>query len=172
MGERNLHGHDPGLAALVPVGEDTEIPWPGGRLLHRWWYHARRGRRMPSRCDFSPRIMGRHLGGMVLHDVEAGDEPDFRVRLAGGDLVEAMRLDPTGLVMREVPNSAPLVARYRWVVRERRPYLCLDLPLSWANKDYRSYSTLVMPLSDNDDEVDMLIAHVHLVPIARPAPGR
>ncbi|RMF15294.1 MAG: PAS domain-containing protein [Alphaproteobacteria bacterium] len=164
--ERNPRASDPGLAALVPVEEDTRIPWEGGRVLHRWWHGARRGRRMPSRSDFSPRIMGRHLGGMVLHDVSHGEEPDFRVRLAGSDLVDIMNFDPTGLPMCEVPNGAPIIARYRWVVRERRPYMCLDLPLDWANKDYRSYSTLVMPLSDDGERVDMLIAHVHFVPIA------
>lgn len=108
--------------------------------------------------------MGRHLGGMVLHDVEPG-RTEFRIRLVGNDLVEVMRHNPSGLEMRKVPNSAPLIERYRWVVRERRPYMCLDLPLAWANKEYRSYSTLVMPLSDDGERVDMLIAHVHFVPI-------
>ncbi len=164
VGERTPQANDPGLAALVPVDEETRIPWPGGRVLHRWWFDARGDRAMPARRDFSPRVMGRHLSGMVLHEVEEGN-PVFRVRLAGNDLIEAMRRNPTGLAMHEIPNGGPLLERYRWAVRERRPYMCLDLPLAWANKDFRSYSTLVMPLSDDGRRVDMLIAHVHFVPL-------
>ncbi|GIX18230.1 MAG: hypothetical protein KatS3mg119_2416 [Rhodothalassiaceae bacterium] len=157
---------DPGVAALQPVDENTLVPWEGGRLLHAWWFRARGAREMPARSDFEPRVMGRHLAGITLHDV-LPEEPRFRVRLVGSDFVEVLGYDPTGMWVADLPGGAPLVERYRWMVANRRPYMALDLPLRWANRDYDSYSTLVMPLSSDGREIDMLIAHVDVRPAWR-----
>ncbi len=164
---------DAGLAALRPVTARTRVPWEGGRLLHGWWFRARGDRAMPARRDFSPRVMGRHLAGVGLYDVTwpHADRPHFRVRLVGSGITDVLGRDPTGFSAGEVPNVSRLIERFRWAVRERRPYMCVDLPLAWANKDFRSYSTLVMPLSDDGRRVNMLIAHLHFVRIGGPAAG-
>ena len=103
--------------------------------------------------------MGRYLSSMVLHDVEP-DDPVFRIRLAGTQIVDMLDRDPTGWIAGDLPNSDSLLARYRWAVAARAPYMCLDLPISWASKDYLAYSTLVLPLGPDDDTVAMLIANL------------
>lgn len=153
------YNRDPGLDAIIRDFTTEDIPWPGGQRLFQWWLTARGERRFPAREDFSPALMGRHLSTMVLHDVEPG-EPEFRIRLVGTQIVDLVGRDLTGLRVGDLPNSGPMAARYRWAVAERAPYMCLDLPIGWASKDYLSFSTLVLPLGPDDASVTMLIANL------------
>ncbi len=151
--------HDPGLEAIIETFGPEDIPWQGGQRLFEWWLTARGSRRYPAREDFDPARMGRYLSTMVLHDVEP-DAPVFRIRLVGTLVVDLIGRDPTGLAAGDLPNSGPMVARYRWAVAHRAPYMCLDLPIAWASKDYMAYSTLVLPLGPDDATVNMLIANI------------
>ncbi|GIX18243.1 MAG: hypothetical protein KatS3mg119_2429 [Rhodothalassiaceae bacterium] len=159
---------DPGLDALIPVDEATEVPWEGGRLLQRWWFDIfNRTARLPRRSEFSPASMGRHLKGIGLMDITP--EGRFVVRLAGADIARAHGHPEHGRDFSTMPGSEPMIERFRWAIRTRRPYMCLDLPLRWARKEYLVYSVLVMPLSQTGARVDMLIAHTHVPDPAEPA---
>ncbi len=152
---------DPGTDAIRSPFSLDDIPWEGGRILYRWWNEARGGRAFPSRADFDPAILKGHLATVVLHDVEHDrDPPDFRIRLIGTEIVSFAGFDPTGRPLDALPNTAPIRARYSWLVRTKRPYLCLDLPLSWVSKEFISYSTLAVPLGRSDEHVDMLMSHL------------
>lgn len=153
-----------GLEAIISPVSTEMIPWTGGRKLFAWWNAARGTRKFPARRDFSPLTMGSDLATMVLHDIGPEDAPDFRLRLVGTEIVRSMKADPTGLPLAALPGTAPLAVRYRWVMRTRQPYLCLDQPLAWADKDFLSYSTLVLPLGPTDDRVEMLIANLDMRP--------
>lgn len=157
------HSIDLGVDSIITDLELKDIPWTGGRRLFDWWQKARGSRTYPSRAEFSPTIMGEYLPSMVLHDV-GGDARSYDIRLAGTEIATVYGADPTGAPLDRVPKSENLRARYDWVLENRKPYICLNLPANWANKDYKDYSTLVMPLGPNEDTIDMLIAHVYFAP--------
>ncbi len=148
---------DPGVAAIVPVEEDTEIPWAGGAVLKRWWFAARAERDVPCVDAFHPRVMGRHLPATALYDV-LDEPPFFRVRLAGEDYRRAAGGSIKGVTARDFPHTAPIFARFRWAVDNRRPYIVVDLPLLWAGKEYILFSSLVMPLADEEGTIVRLVS--------------
>ena len=151
---------DPGLAALLPVDRDTDVPWEGGRRLQAWWFAARGKRRMPRLGDFSPAALGRYLAGIIVFDVlRAGEDVDFVVRLAGEDYRQASGFGLKGRGMNAFPQAAPIRARFEWVLRERQPYMALDLPSHWSGKDFVRFRSLVVPLSEDGERVDHLMGH-------------
>ncbi len=145
-------------AVFVPLRDASDVPWEGGRRLADWWFSVPDGRSGPSLRDFDPRRMGRFLSGLIVVDVVDGGR-SFRIRLAGEDhrLGPDWRLkgaDPT-----RMPLPCPSDARIRWLVRERRPYLALDLPPPRTVTDVRGYSVVAFPLFDDGERVTTIIAH-------------
>jgi len=142
---------------LVADFTEGDILWPGGRALYAWWDNARGERAFPKRQDFSPLTMVPFLPAIVLHDV-GGNARTYTFRLVGTAVTEVLGFDPTGMGLDEIPSTATMRTRYDWVLEHKKPYMCTNLPTRWAKKDYKSYSTLVLPLGPSDDEVTMLIA--------------
>ncbi len=159
---------DPGLAALVPVDRDTDVPWEGGRRLQAWWFAARGERRMPRLRDFSPAAMGRHLAGIIVFDVlRAAGKVDFLVRLAGENYRLASGFGLKGRGMSAFPDAAPIRERFDWILRERRPYMALNLPSHWSGKDFVQFKSLVVPLSEDGEQVDHLMGHAEYYTASR-----
>ncbi len=154
------------LAGMVPLAAETAVPWEGGRRLRDWWFSASaRLRRIPGLPDLDLRSLGRHLSGIMVFDVEA-DAPLFRIRIAGEDYRAASGFGLKGGAVEDFPETRGMRARFLWAIRERRPYMMLDQPLQWANKDYIGYSTLLAPLSRDGGRIDALVAHCHFQPVA------
>lgn len=154
------------LDVLVPLAADTSVPWEGGRRLADWWFEwASRTGQIPGLPDLDLRILGRHLSGIMVFEVEASD-PVFRIRIAGEDYRTAAGFGLKGGVVDDFPETQGMRARFQWAIRERRPYMTIDQPLQWANKGFMDYSTLVAPLARDGGRVEALIAHCHfrLVP--------
>ncbi len=142
---------------IVPVDADTHVPWPEGEMVKEWWFAARRPWGLPSPEDIDLKRLKTVLPRLVLHDVEPED-PVFRVRLAGEDYAAMLKRNPKGVGFDQLPHSRGLKRRYMWAVRHRRPYYTRPLELSWAERPYRRYQALVMPLSSNGDRVDAILA--------------
>jgi len=144
---------------MISEFTEKEIPWAGGKALFSWWNAARGERKFPSRQDFSPVTMAPFLPTVVLHDV-GGDARTYKFRLVGTSVADVLGFDPTGKLLDEIPATANMRERYNWVLEHKKPYMCTDLPTRWAEKDYKSYSTLVLPLGPSDEEVTKLIANL------------
>ncbi len=149
----------PGLEDLIYDFCEDEIPWKGGKALFSWWNKARGEHDFPARQDFSPLIMVPFLPAIMLHDV-GGQARTYGMRLVGTAITDVLEYDPTGKMLDEIPATATLRARYDWALEHKKPYMCLDVPARWANKDYKAYSTLVLPLGPPGGEVNMLIANL------------
>jgi len=138
---------------------EKDIPWAGGRALFAWWNEARGTRAFPNRRDFSPLVMVPFLPAIIMHDV-GGSARTYSFRLVGTAITQVLGFDPTGKSLDEIPATANMRTRFDWVLENKEPYMCTDLPTRWAKKDYKKYSTLVLPLGPSDDEVTMLIANL------------
>lgn len=155
---------------IIHTDFDAEdLPWAGGAHVFRLWCERRGDRDMPSRADFSPHDMVPYLPFVVLVDV-LHDPLRFRNRLVGTALAELLPNDPTGIFMDELPNGEVTAARLALTVNERHPTFSTDLPLDWANRDYRSFDAIGMPLSSDGQTVDMIMTVMSLRPATQAAP--
>ncbi|WP_420345280.1 PAS domain-containing protein [Pelagibius sp.] len=129
------------------------------------YWNAKRGARlMPARGDIDPSEILKILPHIFLLDVRA--EPlDFRYRLIGTKMDEHMMGSYTGLWMSSIPHQkAPsrIWSSCRQVFESRAP-LSSDVPYVGKNKEFLTTEDLIMPLSDDDDQVNMLFVTVGFV---------
>ncbi len=140
-----------------PTPED--LPTEKLRWMLEFWKGLCGGREMPARADFSPADMVSLLPYIGLVDVEHNPQR-FRARLAGTGIVEETGIDLTGVYYDQMPSPEEIVSRAAWVVENRKPCYAEGLPMSWASKEFTSYAVLVMPLSGDGKQVDMLLIYV------------
>lgn len=134
------------------------------------WLKMRGTRRMPSRRDLDPEDIPGLLPNVVLMDVTA-DPLDFRYRLVGTTVDYHLHRPLTGLWVSELPHQrrgSVFWATMESVVRDRRPVLS-NIPYVGPHKDYKTIEDLIMPLSDDQQTVNMLFVtvafHDRLAPI-------
>jgi hypothetical protein len=152
------------ISAIPLEGRVPPIAWdappPSGLLAAAlaYWRSRRAGRSMPRRQDLDPLHIPGLLPFLMLVDVLR--EPlDFRYRLIGTELVQALATDDTGarfssLAWQKRPSpvfgfaaAVAAAARPGWAVV---PYISAGLTLHHA-------AALAMPLADQGGEVNMLL---------------
>lgn len=136
----------------------SDIHWKDGKMLYDWWEDARGERPFPARREFSPSGMVGLLPSLQLIDVGGADRT-YSVRLVGTKVTETLGFDPTGKKLDEIPNTAQVRLLYDWVVENKKPVLRKNVPITWANKDYKTFSTLVLPLGNEAEGVNMILLH-------------
>ncbi len=137
------------------------------RLLsfYRYWSGKRRGRSMPARSDLAVPEMRRWLG--FVHLVEVSHDPlDFRYRVFGTHIAQAIGIDLTGESISQNPEwAAELRQGYEEVV-ERKSALYQIHEIDRFKGTYRHHRIL-LPLSNDDETVNMVL--VLSYPLASPA---
>lgn len=122
------------------------------------WRSVGHGRSMPARQDMTPQLLRRHLGWIHIFDVI--QEPlDFRFRLYGSRIAEALGVDATGKLLTEAfsgPFLKSLFPAFEALVREKRPLL-LRSSGAGANKEFLPITSLMLPLSNDDERVDAIL---------------
>lgn len=129
-----------------------------------YWNQKRGSKAMPARGDIDPSEIPKILPHVFLLDVRP--EPlDFRYRLIGTKMDEHMTGSYTGLWMSEIPHQKPpsrIWASCRQVVEEKRP-LSSDTPYVGKHKEFLTTEDLIMPLSDDGKQVNMLFVTVGFI---------
>jgi len=142
---------------------DLQIEQPSLRQLYAYWDEKRRGRRFPARADIDPLELGFVLGNLSLIDV-LQDPLRFRFRLQGTMAVSRLGYDLTGKFVDEIPDPEyrrVTLDTYRKVVEQARPMRAVREQM-YDLKTHR-YEIVWLPLSDDDETINMLIACVALV---------
>lgn len=135
------------------------------------YWAAKRGERlMPARADIDPLEIVSILPNVVLMDVLRDSRPgwplDFRYRVMGTAVDAHMSRRFTGVAMSEVPHQQPdstLFRNFAQVVETREPHFH-RVPYVGPHRDFLSVVDLVMPLSSDGDDVDMLMSVVDFIP--------
>lgn len=140
--------------------DHDNIPWAGGKTLYSWWQETRADRPYPNRKDFFPAAAAKLLPAIQLIDV-GGPDRLYSVRLAGTAITEILGFDPTGIPLDELPNTETVRTVYDWVVDNKKPLLRLNTPIRWGDKDFISFSVLILPLGPDAEDVSMLLMHFH-----------
>lgn len=115
---------------------------------------------MPSRADIDPVEIPKFLPNILLVDV-LHDPLRFRYRLVGTDIVEKRGFDPTGQMVGEAyfgRSAEAVLGHYRDIV-ETRAVKFIDAPFVEPRGWYVYSERLMMPLSDNDEQVHMVFIY-------------
>ena len=123
------------------------------------WVTNLRGRTLPSRADFDPVDMPKLLPHIILVDVE-NPGPRLRVRLSGTNVVNVFGGDYTGQYLDEIDFGdarQKILHDYIFAVDAKRP-LFSDHKFRRLSGTYLNIERVILPLSDNDDSVNILMA--------------
>ena len=137
-----------------------------------YWTRKRGNRSMPARGDIEPGEIKSLLPNVVLLDVLT-DPLDFRYRLIGTEIDEHSAQKCTGLLMSEIPGRAPpsnVWSNCQQVVETGKPS-DMQVPYVGPHKDYVTTRQVVLPLSDDDKRVNMLMIVVDYLHGGRGASG-
>lgn len=131
------------------------------RRAFDYWMKLRGDRSMPARSDIDPLDIRDILPHVLLLDV-AHDPLDFRYRLIGTKVVSHLNNNHSGKWMSEIPHQKPpsvIWSSCAAVVTEKLP-MTTEIPYMGRNKDFAVGEDIVMPLSNDDDLVNMLFVSV------------
>jgi hypothetical protein len=123
-----------------------------------YWETKRRGRFAPSRADIDPLDMVEILPRVMLADV-VSDPLDFRYRLSGTGIADVHGAELTGLRpcdLKPAEYGRLIDQHYRQCVHERRPLMHLILLDLLDSR--RAYARLLLPLTNEGENVSMLMA--------------
>lgn len=132
------------LYRTVDRGDD--VPEPLLRALFGYWDGLRGTRPMPAFTELDPIDIPRiALPNVFLIDVLGPER--FVVRVQGTEVVRQAGVDLTGRLIHEIEGAEGTQSRFETLVIDRKPYYC-RVPLTWSRNDYKTYETVVCPLSD------------------------
>jgi hypothetical protein len=143
--ERRIRAADPSIGAVAA-----------------YWRQKAGQRSMPSRADIDPLELKQYLPGIGLVDV-VPDERRFVYRLAGTHQVAQRGNDPTGRSVIEAFYGTDLeeaLAIYSYVVTHKRPFCYLG-PYRAPDGLLEDEDLVFLPLSDNDQDVNMILVYAH-----------
>lgn len=143
---------------------------PALAFLQDYWNAKRAARAMPARADINPAEMKAHIRAMVLVDALPGFT-DFRYRMIGSDVTEHMLSDATGKTLREVfirygeQALEGAIAGYAHVARNK-VIMRLYGSAAWLHHPHLDFDSLHFPLSDDGENVNMILSAVTFAPTA------
>src|SRR5690554_3365768 len=131
--------------------------------LFDYWRKKRGDRPAASRTDLMPSEIKPFLPIMNLVDVQR-DPLQFRHRLVGTEIVEAVGRDVTGrLISPQLygDDYEEILEGLRIVAEEIRPFHRLKRP-RWVSRDWLSLESIELPLIDSSGEVNMILRAMSL----------
>ena len=131
------------------------------RDLYSYWLKIKADHQFPSREDFNPTDIPHVLSVIWMADVvDEGNELKFDIRLVGTDIAHAFQQQSANVPLDILTFSDPIIERLTALVKTRKPYYYQgDFPIE--NTDYNYYSTISLPFSTDDENVDIIISCVH-----------
>lgn len=124
------------------------------------WNRKRGDRRAPDRAEFDPLEMPRLLRYLFLYDTVPGDPLDFRFRLVGTAIVDALQTDPTGKPFDTVYRGkwrGRITAETRAVAETFRYSHVADRDADWIGRKVMRYERILLPLNDLGSHAGMIL---------------
>ena len=134
------------------------------RLLDYW--HRKRGTRsFPRRADIDALDLGFMLPRIALtevHETEVHEDPRrYRLRIVGSWWATLVGFESTGMWLNDWPHANQrklTVDTYEEIVAARRP-LCAVRD-AWVDDKMLSYQILLLPLSEDDTRISMIVTGI------------
>ncbi len=129
--------------------------------LFDYWNKIKDGRRMPARADFNPIDLPKIIPFLSLEDVSY-DPVRFQIRLVGGETLSAR--NSKGKFLDEIPGTEYIVNMLKEMVERKEPYYYIS-NINWDERSYKTYSSLVVPFSDDGERVTLAMGCHHTLSI-------
>lgn len=133
------------------------------KMLHKYWLETKGDRLMPARSDFNPADLARVVSYLSLEDVTY-DPIRFQVRLVGGQTLSAR--NSKGQFLDEIEGTEDVIHMLKEMVERKEPYYYVS-NVTWDNREYKTYSSLIVPYSDDGVRVTMAMACHHTLGITK-----
>lgn len=147
--------YDKVIGDIDPQGFTSEKQ----RNLLDYWLQIRGARNMPRRQDLNPMDIPHLLSAIWMADVVPGGNPGFKVRLFGTDLVQAFQLEGTDMLLDQISFTKDIIARLTTLTTTGKAYYYkAKFPIE--SEDYNYYTTLTLPMSSNNETVDIIISQL------------
>ena len=137
---------------------ESDFTTPYQFELFHYWDTLKQGRLMPARSDIKVEDLKKYLPTLMLLDFDKEKET-FYIRLLGTACVKYYG-ELTGKVMNDYEQHSEAVKRLLWSVHHKKPYYGIK-NLANINKNYISTSFIVLPLSEDGENVDKLLVSHH-----------
>ena len=95
----------------------------------------------------------------LVQDISLVELCDDRlyIRYSGANFSVETGRDLTGLYLDELQNFTGMLERAELCLKTGEPYVVMDHPVTWTSKDFKKYSTLVVPLTNAEGKVTRLV---------------
>jgi hypothetical protein len=136
--------------------QPADLPPPLDQL-YNYWASKLGGRRMTARADIDPAEIKQLLPILLLTDV-IGEEPRFRYRLVGTDVVKRFGRELTGHYVEDMLKGdygRSVIGIYKAVVEQRRPFYSRTRVVV-SNGGMFGSDRLMLPLSADGERVNMV----------------
>jgi len=130
----------------------------GQQQFYIYWNEVKGSRIMPSRSDINPNDFVDILPNILIFDY-LEQEDDFIIRLTGTKNSQFLG-ETTGERLSTMEQYADAAERLKWCVKSKQPYY-IKSTLESIDKEYIKYASIVMPLSDDNENVNMIILSSH-----------
>lgn len=139
------------------VYTDLELQqFPAGpfRDLYDYWLGLKGEDPVPSADRFDLLDLARLVADLSVVECEDGR---FHVRYSGAGFTAETGRDLTNLYMEDLPGFDEIVERARTCKETGEPYVVMDRPVTWTSRDFKRYSTLVVPFADATGKITCLV---------------
>ncbi|WPZ33744.1 PAS domain-containing protein [Thalassobaculum sp. OXR-137] len=121
------------------------------------------GAGLPKASRIDPLDLRPHLPDLFMVRV-AGDGQEFTYSLIGTRITEILDRDATGRTVADTfPADHPIVEIYRLICRRRIPVRTHG-QVSWVDKEYKSFESVMMPLTDDEGTVIKILGAAVYLP--------
>ncbi len=133
------------------------------KIFYDYWIKIKGDRLMPARSDFDPVDRPRIVPYLSLEDVTY-DPIRFQVRLVGGQTSSAR--DSKGQFLDKIEGTEDIIHMLKQMVERKEPYHYIS-NITWDDRTYKTYSSLIVPYSDDGDRVTLAMACHHTLKITK-----
>lgn len=129
------------------------------RAFAEHWRSKCDAERLPSRLDIDIAELGPWIGRVIMMDVIDGGQ-DFRYRLVGTEIVDAVGRDLTGRLVSDVDysgNRDGVLDTFRRPLLVRGPVFRRGAVLWRVDRNWRRYESVHCPLARDGETIDMTI---------------
>ncbi len=128
-----------------------------------YWKRIKGERLMPKRDDFDPIDLPKVIPFLSLEDV-LYDPIRFRVRLVGGETSSAR--NSKGKFLDEFEGTEEIIAMLKQMLERKAPYYYVSA-INWDERSYKTYSSLIVPFSEDGERVTLAMACHHTLGITK-----
>ncbi|MBT5187234.1 MAG: PAS domain-containing protein [Kordiimonadaceae bacterium] len=138
--------------------EEQDFTAPFQFELYNYWCNAKGDRNLPARSDIKIEELAAYLSSLILLDYNPKNS-SFIARVIGTSCVKVYG-EMTNESMNDYEEHKPAAKRLLWCIENKKPYYAVK-NLANINKDYIKTSFIVLPLSEDGENVNKILVSHH-----------